>query len=290
MYIDFKLLKQQLEVENVLNYFDIKTLKRYNGSFAGRCPLHPGDNPTAFHFNIDRKIFNCFTHCGGGNILDFIAKFKKVSIHQAALIAHDILGKNTIFQDDLGFRLKLDTGHSYIIKRNITLSTARYFGIGYCDNGYFKNRIAIPIYSDNNTLVAYAGRAIDDTLPKYLFPKNFKKLDYLFNFNRIVDSFNNQPIFIVEGFFDVLNLFQLGFSAIAIMGCSISDTQLKLFKSLDAFYYLLLDGDNTGRYAASKISKLFGSVNIRFNNIMLTDNLQPDNLSKSFLDSLLARF
>ena len=90
MYLNFKEIKKFLEVADVLDYFQIDTLKYKNGSYSGSCPIHKGKNPNAFHFNERKKIFNCFTKCGGGNVLDFIMKYKKVSIYEAGLIAFKI--------------------------------------------------------------------------------------------------------------------------------------------------------------------------------------------------------
>ncbi len=90
-YLNFQEIKNNLCVEDVLNYFDIKNLKLKNLNYSGVCPLHKGENPNSFHFHKYKKIYNCFTQCGGGNILDFIMKYKGVSIYEAGLIALEIM-------------------------------------------------------------------------------------------------------------------------------------------------------------------------------------------------------
>lgn len=40
--------------------------------WRGRCPIHNGDNPTAFSVNIDTLAWTCFTHCGSGSVLAFV--------------------------------------------------------------------------------------------------------------------------------------------------------------------------------------------------------------------------
>lgn len=314
MYINFKLLKQKLDVASVIKYLGIKTLTLLNNSYVGRCPIHNGDNSNAFHFNVDKKIYNCFTHCGGGNILDFIAKFKQVNIMTAGEIGLDILKCNNIYIEDLiqtspgapacktgaagrsapvGVAIAIDRGaqdiqsvsqQNYLKNRNITCDTAKYFGLGYCKDGYFRNRITIPIHSDTGKLLCNAYRSVDNSTPKYLFKKGFKKNDCLFNFHRIINS--NMPIFIVEGFFSVFKLFQFGLSSIAIMGSSIDVNQLNLLKSLNKFYYLLLDGDVVGRDATFKISKLFTSYDINFKPIFIPTGTQPDVLNYDYFQSL----
>ena len=90
-YLNFNEIKNNLTVKDVLIFFEIKNLKLKNLNYSGPCPLHNGSNPNAFHFCKRKKIFNCFTRCGGGNILDFIMTYKNVTVYEAGLIALDIL-------------------------------------------------------------------------------------------------------------------------------------------------------------------------------------------------------
>ena len=91
MYLNFKEIKEKLTVEEVLNELNINHLKFKSESYSGFCPIHKGKNKNAFHFNKSKKIFNCFTKCGGGNILDFIMKYKNISIYEAGLIGLNIV-------------------------------------------------------------------------------------------------------------------------------------------------------------------------------------------------------
>src|SRR6185436_21118856 len=62
--------------------------KKSGDSLSGPCPLHGGSNPTQFRISVSKNIWNCFSECKqGGNVLDFIAKMEKGSIHAAALKA-----------------------------------------------------------------------------------------------------------------------------------------------------------------------------------------------------------
>lgn len=90
-YLNFNEIKNILSVDAILLFFEIKNLKLKNYNYSGPCPLHNGTNPNAFHFSRQKKLFNCFTNCGGGDILDFIMKYKKVSIYEAGLIALKIM-------------------------------------------------------------------------------------------------------------------------------------------------------------------------------------------------------
>jgi len=47
-------------------------------------PIHHGDNPNAFHVDLKRNPFHCFTHCGGGSIFDFVMKIEQMDFCYAA--------------------------------------------------------------------------------------------------------------------------------------------------------------------------------------------------------------
>lgn len=276
MYLDFRMIKEDLDVVSVINYFELDGLTEKYGSFHGPCPIHKGDNITAFHFSIEKKIFNCFTRCGGGNILDFISKYCNVPIYEAGKIGLNIIEGHPFKEYGLKFRLNLDPHHRYFSKRGISIDTREYFGIGFSSTGYMKNRIAIPIHSASGNLVAYVGRSIGRSKPKYLFPRGFNKSDHIYNMHRI--SADDDRVCIVEGFFDVFKLHDLNVKAISIMGKSLSTNQLNLLKSLDAHYILMLDGDIAGRSASACILRYMQSNNLKVSEVTLKDNTDPADL------------
>src|SRR5664280_1448755 len=88
-FVDFKAVKAAITMEQVLEHYGIlDQFKRGTDSLSGACPIHGGSNPTQFRVSISKNIWNCFSECKqGGNVLDFIARMEKVSIHAAALKA-----------------------------------------------------------------------------------------------------------------------------------------------------------------------------------------------------------
>lgn len=75
----------------------------------------------------------------------------------------------------LAFVLKdVDPTYPYLTKRGITKETAATFGVGFFPGkGTMAGRIVIPIHNVKGKLVAYAGRSIDGTEPKYKLPAGF---------------------------------------------------------------------------------------------------------------------
>ena len=61
-------------------------------------------------------------------------------------------------------------------ERRISRETAETFGVGYFSGkGSMSGRIVIPIHNEHGELVAYAGRTIDESAPRYKLPAGFHK-------------------------------------------------------------------------------------------------------------------
>jgi DNA primase len=90
-------------------------------------------------------------------------------------------------------------------------------------------RVVVPIHDENGFLVAYAGRSVDETDPKYRFPPRFRKSLVLFNLHRAAT--HGESVVIVEGFFDCIKVHQAGLRCVvALMGCSLSIGQEELLQ------------------------------------------------------------
>ncbi len=292
-------IKRKLSIEKVLEkYGMLEGLKRtLSNNLYGPCPIHKGDNPHAFNVSLDKNLWNCFTRCGGGTVIDLIMKIENVSFKEAIKKAKRILKecnieeyerkfKNIERNKPLEFRLILDHTHPYLIERRIKWETAHYFDIGYCNTGLLKGRIAIPIHDENGCLVAYAGRAINEKIkPKYKFPARFRKSLILYNYWRVKNNDNNK-IVLVEGFFDVFRLYQAGYDAIALMGSSISDYQAYLLEKLDKKIIIMLDGDDAGRKGTEKLIEKLGHK-IDYEIIYLPENKQPDDFGENELREII---
>jgi hypothetical protein len=99
----------------------------------------------------------------------------------------------------------------------------REFGVGFFPNrGVMQNRSVIPIHKAKGELVAYAGRTIDGSEPRYRFPAGFHKSLELFNLHRVRGELS---VILVEGFFDCMKVTQAGFPRVALMGSTMSKTQ-----------------------------------------------------------------
>jgi DNA primase len=289
-YLDIEKIKKEITIAHVLHFYGVRLNKISPVHLSGCCPIHHGDNPNAFHVDLEKNLFHCFTHCGGGSIFDFVMKKENLSFYSAALKiwnlfypSHQRLPKKE------NIHLKLQTNHPYLRKRNIDEKWARYFHLGFCQYGIMKNRIAIPIFDPDNKIAAYCGRSIQDNIsPKYFFPKGFNKSHYLFNIQHI-NSYSKKPVFVVEGFFDCIHIVKLGFDALAIMGSAISQQQLSLLKKMNRFYILMMDGDEAGRNASIMISKKMKLFNLAFQTVYLVHVKEPEFLDYHSLDCIACK-
>ena len=73
-------LKKQVGIGRVLEAYNLcRRLKHHGDQLVGPCPLHGGDNPTAFRVHLTRGLWNCFTACAGGDIVDLIRVIEDMS-------------------------------------------------------------------------------------------------------------------------------------------------------------------------------------------------------------------
>jgi len=170
----------------------------------------------------------------------------------------------------LDFELKhLDPNHPYLKERGFTPETIAQFGLGFCDNGLMKDRIAIPLHDHEGKLVGYAGRLVDDSKisdesPKYRFPGprerdgeryEFRKSHLLYGLHHLSPTVDN--LIVVEGFASVWWLHQHNIgNVVAIMGSHASGEQIDLMLgrlSHDGRLWIFTDEDDAGRECAKAL-------------------------------------
>jgi DNA primase len=257
----------------------------------------------------------------GGNVLDFTATMEQCTIRDAALkLANWFLlpfqtegvaraspirepekeklvagrkgeeasPENPTHNKPLGFTLKgIDHAHPYLAERGISKEIAERFGVGfYSGRGTMHGKIVIPIESREGKLLAYAGRSIDGSDPKYKMPAGFVKTLELWNLHRAIAS-GSDCVVIVEGFFPCIHVSTHGYpSSVALIGSSLSDVQEEIITSSFSKAVLLLDGDDAGREATADIAeRLMRRIFVKA--IYLAEGVQPDHLSPEEIRSIL---
>jgi DNA primase len=146
----------------------------------------------------------------------------------------------------------------------------------------FRNRIIFPIFNMRGEVVAFGGRVMDDSMPKYLnSPETpiFNKSRTLYGISHAKESIKKTGIAIlVEGYLDVITAHMYGFSnTVAPLGTALTQDHGKLIKRFAQEVILVFDGDSAGIKAAKNgIGVLLESgLNIRV--LPLPDGEDPDS-------------
>src|ERR1700716_1298690 len=84
-WVAFKAVKSAVSMQMLLDRYQINWLRKSGGELRGRCPIHKGDGQDAFHVNVTKNAFNCFSCHARGNVLDFVAGMEKCSVRDAAV-------------------------------------------------------------------------------------------------------------------------------------------------------------------------------------------------------------
>jgi len=132
----------------------------------------------------------------------------------------------------------------------------------------FRGRVMFPVRDAMGRVVGFAGRLLDDGVPKYLnSPETalFKKGELLYGLDRARGAIRESgEVIVVEGYMDVLALHQSGFgNAVAALGANLTVEQADQLTRLDAQRVLLaFDADDAGQRAV--LAGLEQSVGRRF--------------------------
>ena len=151
----------------------------------------------------------------------------------------------------------------------------------------FRNRIMFPILNKDKKIIGFGGRTIVNDNAKYLnSPESviFKKGDNVYAIDKIVENNIRDKILIVEGYMDVISLYQSGINyVVAGLGTAFTENQARLVKRYSREnVYLCYDGDNAGINATNKTNSVFNEISIKPNIIVLPDKLDPDDYIKKY--------
>lgn len=144
------------------------------------------------------------------------------------------------------------------------------------------NRLIFPIRNQHGQPIAFAGRVLDNGLPKYInSPESplYHKSSTLFGIDLAMrDIRQSGSAILVEGYFDHLALFQAGIrNVLATCGTALTDGHIQLLKRHAQRICLLFDGDSAGRKAAVRAMELCLEQSLPVYIISLPQNEDPDS-------------
>ncbi len=150
----------------------------------------------------------------------------------------------------------------------------------------FRDRVMFPIINRNNKVIAFGARGFGDAKPKYLNSREtpiFHKGSNLFNMNIVSRESSRQRIILVEGYMDVISLYNSGINySVASLGTSLTEDQAAIIKKMAKDIYICYDSDKAGINATSRAIDIFLSKSCKPKIIELEGGLDPDDFIKKY--------
>ena len=152
-------------------------------------------------------------------------------------------------------------------------------------NGYrdaFRRRIIFPILNLKGDVIAFGGRVMDDSLPKYInSPETevFKKGETLFAINLAKDEIRKKDYaIIVEGYLDAIICHQYDFrNTVAPLGTALTSRHLQKLKLLTKKVVLVFDSDQAGIAAARRSLAILCENDFKAKVLLLPEGEDPDS-------------
>ncbi len=116
----------------------------------------------------------------------------------------------------------------------------------------FRRRLMIPILDVRGKVIAFGGRVLDNSLPKYInSPENivYSKGRNLFGLN-VAKKGDLKKVVIVEGYMDAISLYQRGITnVVASLGTALTEAQGRLLRKYAEQIIISYDSDSAGQAA-----------------------------------------
>ncbi|MBR3995018.1 MAG: DNA primase [Clostridia bacterium] len=271
----------------------------------------------------------------------FVPQKKEILSRERGLLMNKLAARH--FYENLMHAPEAQAARDYIVSRKIDGATMRRFGLGFAKNSFddlmkyllsqgftkeemkegflcgisqkgnyydiFRNRIMIPIIDLTGNIVAFGGRVMDDSKPKYLNSSDtpvFKKSKNLFamNFakNAVLGDKGREDgvsgsvpdmtgkLIMCEGYMDVIALHQAGFTnAVATLGTAITQEHARFVSRYAKTVYLAYDSDNAGKNATRKAINLLSEVGVDAKVINIVGAKDPDEYIKKYGNAAFSR-
>ena len=143
----------------------------------------------------------------------------------------------------------------------------------------FRKRLMFPIQDVKNRTIAFGGRVLDNTLPKYInSPEGlvYSKGRNLFGLN-IAKNSQNKDIIIVEGYMDAISLHQRGIdNAVASLGTALTEAQGRLLTRYGEKVIIGYDSDGAGQAATLRGLEILNNMGCDLRILQMEGAKDPD--------------
>ena len=143
----------------------------------------------------------------------------------------------------------------------------------------FRNRLMFPIFDARDRVIAFGGRVLDDSKPKYInSPEDivYSKGRHLFAYN-LAKKNNPKTIIIVEGYMDAVSLHQRGISnAVASLGTALTEAQGRLLRRSCEKVVIGYDADGAGQAATLRGLEILQNIGCDIRILQIEGAKDPD--------------
>lgn len=210
-------------------------------------------------------------------------------------------------------------GLEYLKSRQLRPGTIRHFGLGYAlpgwDNlknyllnrGYteqelvaadvvkrgkkgglydsFRNRVMFPIIDIRGNVIAFGGRVLDDSKPKYLNTNDtvvYKKSRNLFAFG-FAKAAGKRKLILTEGYMDTIAVHAAGFeNAVATCGTALTAEQARMMAGIADEIIIAYDSDGPGQTATRRAMNILSQAGLTSRVLKMEGAKDPDEYIKKF--------
>lgn len=149
----------------------------------------------------------------------------------------------------------------------------------------FRHRVMVPIIDVRGNIIAFGGRVMDDSKPKYInSPETlvYKKSRTLFALNLAKKSASKRFI-LCEGYMDVISMHEAGFdTAVCACGTALTPEQVKLLSEYAEEAVLSYDSDEAGQKATARSLALFANTPIKVSVLSIPGAKDPDEFIRHY--------
>ena len=157
------------------------------------------------------------------------------------------------------------------------------------DNGTYidryRNRLMFPICDARGKVIAFGGRVLDDSKPKYInSPENivYSKGRHLFGLN-VAKKDSAKKILIVEGYMDVISLHQRGITnVVGALGTALTEQQGWLLRRTTEQVILGFDADGAGQTAIARSMEILQKMGCDMRVLQIEGAKDPDEFIVKF--------
>ncbi len=221
---------------------------------------------------------------------EFTAEFYHQNLYKPqAKIAQEYIKKRQLSNETLksfriGFSGKFDELYQELKKQGFEEKEILESGLvnknergQYIDR--YRNRLMFPICDVRGRVIAFGGRVLDDSKPKYInSPENvvYSKGRHLFGLN-VAKKGDTKQLLIVEGYMDVISLHQRGITnVVAPLGTALTEGQGWLLRKNAEQIILSFDSDEAGLKAKLRALEILQNMGCDLRILQMEGAKDPD--------------